>query len=325
MSMEEEFQSQEQQYTAPVSNPEEHFPPKPVIPESPFLGKALISLVLFIGVYYFFFRDDVVLIGLLVLVLFIHELGHFLAMKMFGYSEVKMFFVPFFGALVTGEKHEVSQRQRAIILLAGPVPGLIIGTILYFVGEPTHHKVILQCASLFVFLNAINLLPLNPLDGGKLIETLFFQNRRLLSQIFMIASGAIIAGIAIKFDMFSLLIIPFFMITRLASGNSAEGAKERLTARGVDFNKPYEALTDREYWLIRAEIINNIPGFRNENPNHYQPHPREAQIVRQVKALADRRVVNDLGIGGVLLFLFIWMVFLVVPAITAVIFYLARH
>lgn len=35
-------------------------------------------------------------------VLLFHEAGHYLAMKIFGYRNLKMFFIPLFGAAVTG-------------------------------------------------------------------------------------------------------------------------------------------------------------------------------------------------------------------------------
>lgn len=35
-------------------------------------------------------------------VLLFHELGHYVAMRLFGYRDVRMFFVPFFGAAVSG-------------------------------------------------------------------------------------------------------------------------------------------------------------------------------------------------------------------------------
>ena len=47
-----------------------------------------------------------------------HELGHFSAMKWFGYNDLGIFFIPMMGAYVSGSKREVSQRESAVILLA---------------------------------------------------------------------------------------------------------------------------------------------------------------------------------------------------------------
>ncbi len=59
----------------------------------------------------------------------LHEAGHFFAMKVFGYRDVRMFFVPFLGAFVSGSPYTISQRQRTVTLLAGPVPGILVGII----------------------------------------------------------------------------------------------------------------------------------------------------------------------------------------------------
>lgn len=45
---------------------------------------------------------------ILIPILFIHELGHYLTMMMFGYKNLKMFFIPFFGAAVTGRHYNVA-------------------------------------------------------------------------------------------------------------------------------------------------------------------------------------------------------------------------
>ena len=43
-------------------------------------------------------------VGALVGVILFHELGHFAGMKLFGYRDVKMFFIPFLGAAVSGRR-----------------------------------------------------------------------------------------------------------------------------------------------------------------------------------------------------------------------------
>ena len=42
-------------------------------------------------------------------------------------------FLPFLGAAVTARKHRASGAQQAIVALAGPVPGLVLGVVLLWV------------------------------------------------------------------------------------------------------------------------------------------------------------------------------------------------
>ena len=82
-----------------------YYPPKPDIEEQSKtnINKSLLSLGLFILMFYFLI-DDLQVLFLVVLILFIHEMGHFIAMKVFGYNGVNMFFIPLMGAMVTGAK-----------------------------------------------------------------------------------------------------------------------------------------------------------------------------------------------------------------------------
>src|SRR5690554_7513452 len=71
--------------------------------------------------------DDYYLIAILLGVLLFHELGHFLMMKIFNYEELNMLFSPFMGAMVSGKKKEYSQIESSLMIIAGPIPGIILG------------------------------------------------------------------------------------------------------------------------------------------------------------------------------------------------------
>ena len=66
--------------------------------------------------------------GLLVLlsVLLLHESGHYLGMRLFGYRDVRMFFIPFFGAAVSGKRGAVAPWKEGVVLLLGPLPGIAL-------------------------------------------------------------------------------------------------------------------------------------------------------------------------------------------------------
>src|SRR6267154_5633785 len=92
--------------------------------------RSFFSLALYLVLGYYIFHSYKILLLITAIVMF-HELGHFFAMKYFRYSDLGIFFIPLLGAYVSGSKREVSQKQSAIILLAGPLPGIILGIILY--------------------------------------------------------------------------------------------------------------------------------------------------------------------------------------------------
>src|ERR1044072_3843852 len=156
--------------TGPVAQSDIAYPPKYHKQEQPgnIWMKSILSLGLYLLLgYYIFHNFDVLLIitGIVVL----HEMGHFLAMKFFRYKDLGIFFIPLLGAYVSGTKREVSEKQSAIILLAGPLPGIIIGIVLYLINENSGGYYLMDISlsrvgKLFVVLNLINLIPLYPLD-----------------------------------------------------------------------------------------------------------------------------------------------------------------
>jgi stage IV sporulation protein FB len=150
--------------TADQSPPEPVYPPKPLLEERKYApGKTLISLIAYVALYYTFFSKDLSYILLLMTVLFIHELGHLIAMRAFGYKDLGMFFVPLLGAYVSGETNRPSQRKKSIILLAGPVPGMIIGIGFFILFTATFQDSYYRTALVFLVLNMFNLLPVSPL------------------------------------------------------------------------------------------------------------------------------------------------------------------
>ena len=126
--------------------------------------KSIISLALYLALGYYIFKQWEILL-LITAIVMIHELGHFFAMKFFKYNDLGIFFIPLLGAYVSGSKREVSQKQSAIILMAGPLPGIIIGIILYLIDQNGSGYSLLKIsyskiAFLFIILNFIYLFPI---------------------------------------------------------------------------------------------------------------------------------------------------------------------
>jgi Zn-dependent protease len=128
-------------------------------------------------------RDLITLLG----VLFLHEAGHFLAMRLFGYQDTKMFFLPLFGAAVTGRKVDASLSEKVWVLLAGPLPGLILGCgLMAAVQLHPAWQGLTQTAWMLITLNMLNLLPIYPLDGGKIAHHLLFSRYPWADVVFKI-------------------------------------------------------------------------------------------------------------------------------------------
>ncbi|HEU4722046.1 MAG TPA: site-2 protease family protein [Gemmatimonadaceae bacterium] len=128
----------------------------------------------------------VILVG----VLFVHELGHWLAMRVFGYRNLKMFFIPFFGAAVSGRHYNVPGWKKAIVSFAGPLPGIVLGAAIGFIGAAIGQPLLVKIGVTAVALNGFNLLPVLPLDGGWILQAILLSRHHLIELLFRV--GAIV-------------------------------------------------------------------------------------------------------------------------------------
>ena len=156
-----------------------------------------VSLLLFIGLG--MRNNPIAFTVLLVGVLFIHEMGHYLGMRIFGYRNVRMFFIPLFGAAVSGQKTTAKTYQEAIVTLLGPLPGLCLAIVLFGAASVPGlarevRTELIRAAVLFGVINGINLLPVFPLDGGRLLNQILFSRNRYLEGVFqLLAAIALVA------------------------------------------------------------------------------------------------------------------------------------
>lgn len=126
---------------------------------------------------------------MLIPILFFHELGHYLAMLMFGYKNLKMFFIPFFGAAVSGRHYNVAGWKKVIVSLAGPLPGILAGVGLGIYGLYYKQDLSMEVALLMLILNGFNLIPVLPLDGGWVMHAILFCRHPLLDTAFRVMAG----------------------------------------------------------------------------------------------------------------------------------------
>lgn len=108
-------------------------------------------------------------------VLFFHELGHAMAMRAFGYRDLQILFIPFLGAVAAGRKHDAKPMEEILVLLAGPVPGIVVGTLIVLAGWGENLEWLQHAAYMMLFLNYLNLLPIVPLDGGRVMNIVLFD------------------------------------------------------------------------------------------------------------------------------------------------------
>jgi Zn-dependent protease len=204
------------------------------------MNTMILSVVAFVVLFYLFISNDILLIGLLVAVLFIHELGHYLTMKHYKYENLTMLFIPFLGAVVHGKKTErYSEKERANILLAGPIPGIVMGAILLLFGLDAQNAYLIFAATLFIMINALNLIPIDPLDGGQLLYMLFFGKREDWRLYYLFGSSLLTIGLGLYFQNYIVVGFGFLMGIRVRSYQKNMNIHNALKEEGIDYEKTY--------------------------------------------------------------------------------------
>lgn len=219
----------------------------------------LITIFLFLGSGLII--NPVLDIIIIIFVIIIHEFGHLIAMKAYGYKDLKMFFIPFFGAAVSGRNENISSSKKAIISLAGPVPGIVLGVLLLISSIILHSLFVYKLSVMFIFLNGLNLLPLYPFDGGRFMSEMFFIRNRYFEFIFKVIAVSIFIIAAIEFQDF---ILAFIGITLFFS----IGTSYKLASLAKELRTDNDLKIEGSLIEQKNNILNKvISGLLNKFPN----------------------------------------------------------
>jgi tetratricopeptide (TPR) repeat protein len=223
------------------------------------MGLLLGSIALFAVFNWLQGRRDMTIVHLIVVAL-LHEAGHFVGMRVFGYRNVKMFFIPLFGAAVSGRRYGAPAWQEAVVLLLGPLPGLFLALFLAaggFVPSPDHW--LSTFTTMLIVINAFNLLPIKPLDGGRLLDVLFFARQPLLAVGFQVLTFVCLAGLVwIIDDIIARLInggiAAFMLLTLRSTYNSAVWAR-RVRETPMNLPDTIEGMAEPERRTLFARVL----------------------------------------------------------------------
>lgn len=108
----------------------------------------------------------------LVMLIFVHEMGHFMAARRSGLDVGAPVFIPFVGAWVELKTTRLDPETEAYVALAGPVSGTLAAYLCYLVAVQTEQRLWFAIAYAGFFLNLFNLIPLRPLDGGRIVRVI---------------------------------------------------------------------------------------------------------------------------------------------------------
>jgi Zn-dependent protease len=103
-----------------------------------------------------------------VLLIFVHEMGHYAAARRCGLAVGAPTFIPFVGAWIQLKELPHDVETEAYVGFAGPLFGSLAALGCYFLARQTGSMLLLALAYAGFFLNLFNLIPLSPFDGGRI-------------------------------------------------------------------------------------------------------------------------------------------------------------
>ena len=151
----------------------------------------------------------------------VHEAGHLWAMRRFGLRRGGLYLLPLIGGLATGERPR-TPGQAAVIALMGPVFGFLASLMLLAVFLLTGEPSLGLAGTLGVEVNLLNLLPLYPLDGGRVLVTMLVSGRGRRGAGVLLAVAAVALCAALWWASVVLGLVALLGVVLLASAWQAE-------------------------------------------------------------------------------------------------------
>jgi len=124
-------------------------------------GTMLLSLIVYAGIWGWRYAAGFIAL------LFAHEMGHYIAARQRGLNVGAPAFIPFVGAWIALKEQPVDVETEAYVALAGPLVGTAAALAVYLWARSEDSSLLLAIAYSGLFLNLFNLLPISPLDGGR--------------------------------------------------------------------------------------------------------------------------------------------------------------
>ncbi len=189
------------------------------------LGAAALKWAFVFGKFFAFFVSFALYSALfhswefglgLVLLILVHEMGHFAEAKRQHIHVTLPTFVPFLGAYVMTRREHLSPWGSALVSLAGPFVGSIGAAVAWAASTQGNAQLLVGIANIGFFLNAFNLLPVGFLDGGTIFRAIGEERRPrfryvngvpmgviegdrrrafVIAALYLLLAGAVVAGL----------------------------------------------------------------------------------------------------------------------------------
>lgn len=232
--------------------------------------------------------------AMLLVMIFIHEYGHVWAMKRCGIKTKGIYLIPFLGGAAVAEEDFKSRKDEAFCAIMGPWFGFAISLVYligyYITGNPVFAAGCAWCS----LINLVNLLPVNPLDGGRILKSLAFSIGNVWGIVFLSCGILAMIAMVIFFKVWFFLLLLFFAALELIFEVRSHRTKKKTAQSNLDiFNKLKENV-QQEIKNIeqREEMISDVESqFKTQSLNDFKSI--EKDIDEEISRVKDTQGFKD--------------------------------
>jgi Zn-dependent protease len=175
---------------------------------------TLLSMLVAVWAYALFFGMPFA-VGF-VLLIFVHELGHGLVMQQQGIRAGAPVFIPFVGAVIAMKSLPRDAYVEALVGIGGPILGSVGALCCLIMGWLTGGLIWYALASTGFMINLFNLIPISPLDGGRIVG--------VISRWLWLAGYVV--GIGVFFVTYSPILLLVLLLGLFSLGRTLRGPRE---------------------------------------------------------------------------------------------------
>lgn len=197
----------------------------------------------------------------LILALLIHEYGHVYAMKRSGLKVKGIYLLPFIGGVAVSER-AVSRWQDFKIAIAGPAFGTAGALVAYWLWLQTQQPALALFAAISLLLNLFNLLPMVPLDGGRIAQAAAYSRKGKAAKIGLLLVTGGLSCAAWYFGFYLLMLFGILgTFDLLSDSDERDKTLQPMTDTGILVTiLTYCGLLAILLWLSVLMADSGIPG-----------------------------------------------------------------
>lgn len=166
------------------------------------LATTALSMIVSIGAYALLWGWKFA-VGFVLLML-IHEFGHAYQLRKEGVESSAIVFVPFVGAVIAMKELPRNAAMEARVGIAGPIAGTLGALVFYAYAVMSDSDMMMALAYTGFFLNLFNMIPLTPLDGGRIVAA--------ITPVLWLPGAALLGGLMFMLGGFNPLLIIILVV-----------------------------------------------------------------------------------------------------------------